>query len=77
LDKVFLLAMVTFALVLAYLVWNRVSIGRKQSGQNPSSGIGGPNDPLAGTTEDMRDPDDMRQSLDRASSAPVPVRRQG
>ena len=32
-DPILLLALVTFALMVAYLIWNRVSVGRQKSGQ--------------------------------------------
>ena len=71
-DPILLLALATFALVIAFLVWNRISVARQKAG-TPPSGIGGPNDPLAGTTENMRHPDAMRASLDAATGADAPI----
>ncbi len=61
-DWIFLLAVVTFGFFLAFLTWNKVSTSRHQGGE--TSGIGGLNDPLSGTTEGMRDPEEMRAALD-------------
>jgi hypothetical protein len=63
-DWIFLLAVVTFGLFLAFLVWNKVSTNRHQAGD--ASGVGGVADPMSGTTEGMRDPEDMRGSLNAA-----------
>ena len=68
-HPLFLLAIGTFVLVVGFLIWNRVSTGRHSFGQNPA-GLGGENDPLAGATDDMRQPDAMRASLDEAASKP-------
>jgi hypothetical protein len=46
-SPIFLLAMVTFALVLIFLVWNYLSVKRNQETGGKTSGIGGPNDPMA------------------------------
>jgi hypothetical protein len=46
-SPVFLLAMVTFGLVLFFLVWNYYSVKRNQATGGKTSGIGGPNDPMA------------------------------
>ena len=71
-HPVYLLAFGTFVLILAFLVWNRVSTGRHRFGRNPQ-GAGGVNDPLAGATDDIRPPDQLRASLDRAAGE-VPAR---
>ena len=69
-DWILMLAIVTFLLVLAFLVWNKVSLQQHQSTSGKTTGIGGVNDPLSGTTEGMRDPDEMRADLDAATQAP-------
>jgi hypothetical protein len=63
-DWIFLLAVVTFGLFLAFLVWNKVSTNRHQAGV--ATGVGGVADPMSGTTEGMRGPDKMRAALDAA-----------
>ncbi len=66
-HPLFLLALGTFVLFAGFLVWNLRSTQR-QKGNPPSSGIGGPNDPLAGNTEGIRHPDEIRADLDNAHS---------
>jgi hypothetical protein len=61
-DWIFLLAVVTFGLFLAFLAWNKASTTKHKEGE--TTGIGGLNDPLSGTTEGMRDPEEMRAALD-------------
>jgi hypothetical protein len=62
-DWIFLLAVVTFGLVLAFIVWNKAATTRHQQGA--VTGVGGVNDPMSGTTEGkLRDPDEMRAALD-------------
>jgi len=56
-DWIFTLSVTTFALFGAFLVWNRVSTKRHQETGGNTSGIGGLNDPLSGTTKGMRDPE--------------------
>jgi hypothetical protein len=41
------LAFLTFLLVLGFLIWNRVSVHRNQVTGGKTSGLGGPNDPMA------------------------------
>jgi hypothetical protein len=41
------LAFATFLLVLGFLIWNRVSVHRNQVTGGKTSGLGGPNDPMA------------------------------
>jgi hypothetical protein len=60
-DWIFLLAVVTFGLFLAFLAWNKVSTNRHQAGD--VTGVGGLADPMSGTTKGMRDPDEMRSAL--------------
>lgn len=67
-DWIFALAIATFALLLAFLWWNRSSTKQHQeSGGGNTTGVGGVNDPLSGTTSGMRDPEEMRAALDNAS----------
>jgi hypothetical protein len=67
-DPILALALVTFALVVAFLLWNRASVKRHQESGGNTDGIGGLNDPLSGTTKGMRDPEEMRASLNAMSS---------
>ncbi len=62
-HPIWLLALATFVLVAGFLVWTRVSTSRHRFGRNPE-GIGGINDPLSGATNNVRDPDELRASLD-------------
>ena len=73
-HPLFILAFATFALIAGFLIWNRVSAGRHSFGANPS-GVGGANDPLSGATDDMREPEALRGSLDDAAAKPTPVRQ--
>ncbi|WP_428540226.1 hypothetical protein [Rhodopila sp.] len=70
-DWILALAIITFALVIAFLLWNRASLKRHQSTGGDARGVGGLNDPLSGTTEGMRPPEEMRADLDAASSPKV------
>jgi hypothetical protein len=63
-HPLFLLAIGTFALFAGFLVWTRLSTGRHRFGRRNPEGIGGVNDPLAGATDAVRDPDTLRTSLD-------------
>ena len=74
-DWILVLAIATFVLLIGFLLWNRASLKRHQSGGVGATGIGGRSDPMSGTTEGMRDPDAMRADLDSTTSAP-PSRRQ-
>ena len=47
LHPVYLLAFATFLLVIGFLVWNLLSVRRNQKTGGKTSGLGGPNDPLA------------------------------
>ena len=68
-DWVLTLAIVTFVLLLAFLAWNQWSTKRhSDTGGGNTSGIGGRSDPLSGTTQGMRDPDEMRAALDTAAA---------
>ena len=46
-HPLFLLALVTFVLILGFLFWNKASVKRNQQTGGNTSGIGGPNDPMA------------------------------
>lgn len=68
-DWILALAIATFALLIPFLVWNKVSTKRHQQTGSSTRGIGGLNDPLSGTTEGMRHPDAMRSDMDAAASS--------
>ena len=74
-HPVYLLAFATFALLVGFLVWNKMSINRRQQTGGHTSGIGGPNDPMAGVNPNMRDPEQMRKSMDAAEQATDEKRR--
>ncbi len=63
-HPVYILAFATFIVVAGFLVWTRVSTSRHRFGRNNPTGIGGENDPLSGATDAVRDPDELRASLD-------------
>ncbi len=46
-HPLFLLAFVTFLLVLAFLGWNWLSVRRHQQTGGKGPGLGGPNDPMS------------------------------
>jgi hypothetical protein len=67
-HPVYILAFVTFLAVIAFLVWNYMSTKRNQQTGGNTSGIGGPADPMSGTTNDpIRSGAEIRASLDAAS----------
>ena len=70
-DNILTLALVTFVLLIGFLLWNRMSVKRHQQTGGNTTGIGGPNDPLSGVAEGMRHPDEMRADLHEASKADV------
>jgi len=71
-HPLFLLAFATFLLVVGFLAWNRMSTKRHKA-----PGVGGVHDPLSGARDDnLRDPDEMRASLDQAASQPMSARQQ-
>ena len=74
-DLLLVLALVTFILVIGFLVWNRISTKRRQETGGHTAGLGGPNDPMAGAAEGMRNPDNMRAALDDAASTPMNERQ--
>jgi hypothetical protein len=46
-HPLYLLAFITFLLVIGFLGWNLLSVRRNQKTGGQTSGIGGPNDPMA------------------------------
>ena len=64
-HPVFILAFVTFLLLVGFLVWNIISTKRHRFGRDVT-GPGGSSDPLSGKTAGMRDPDAMRAAWDSA-----------
>ena len=68
-DWIALLAGATFVLVVAFLLWNRMSTKENQRTGGNTSGVGGRNDPMAGTTDGIRPPDELRAALDAAPPA--------
>jgi hypothetical protein len=77
-HPLFLLAIGTFVLVVAFLAYVKISHSRHRQGK--VEGIGGENDPISGTTNRVRDPDELRASLDgalgyRGGAQPVDARR--
>ncbi|WP_428490860.1 hypothetical protein [Rhodopila sp.] len=74
-DWILILAIATFALLLAFLLWNRSSLKRHQTTGSDTSGIGGLSDPMSGTTEGMRPPDEMRADMDAAASPKAQAER--
>ncbi len=69
-DIILLLALATFVLVVAFLLWNRISTKRHQETGGRTSGLGGPADPLSGTAEGIRPAEAIQTSLDEAATAP-------
>jgi hypothetical protein len=67
-DWILVLAIATFVLLLAFLWWNKTSTTQHQQTGGNTSGIGGLNDPMSGTTQGMRDPEEMRAALNAASA---------
>lgn len=66
-HPVWILALVTFVLVLAAILWSLVSTRRRQATGGRTTGLGGPSDPMAGATEGIRSPEEMSASLDAAA----------
>jgi hypothetical protein len=64
-----LLVIMTFAGLLAFLWWNYSSTRRNQKTGGNTTGVGGPNDPMAGATPGIRSPDEMRAALDAMHSS--------
>ncbi len=46
-HPIWLLAFVTFFAILGFLVWNLISTRRRHTTGGNTSGLGGPNDPMA------------------------------
>lgn len=46
-HPLYILAFATFLLLIGFLVWNLLSVKRRQKTHGHTTGIGGPNDPLA------------------------------
>lgn len=69
-DWILVLAMGTFGLLIAFLLWTRLSTKRHQATGMNTSGIGGKNDPIAGATEGIRGSDAITGSLNAAAAAP-------
>ena len=46
-NPIIILALVTLGLVLVFLIWNYLSVRRNQATGGKTSGLGGPNDPMA------------------------------
>ena len=67
-----ILPLMTFAVLVAFLLWNRYSTKRNHETAGHASGVGGPKDPLSGDSEGMRNPDVLRANLDEAAAAPTP-----
>ena len=68
-SPVWILALATLVIVLAVLLWSLASIRRRQATGGKTSGIGGPNDPMAGATENIRSPDALSASVEAAEIA--------
>jgi hypothetical protein len=67
-HPLFVLAFMTFAGLLAFLAWNYYSTRRNQETGGRTTGVGGPDDPMAGATPGIRSPDEMRAALDAMHS---------
>ena len=66
-DWILALSLTTFAILIAFLLWNRISTKRRQELGRNATGIGGPSDPLAGNTPGIRPAAALRAGLDAAS----------
>jgi hypothetical protein len=74
-HPLFLLAIATFVLIVAFLVWNVMSTKRHRFGRNNPAGIGGVSDPMAGASDNVRPAEEINASLDRGNiEAPLPNR---
>ena len=51
-HPLYLLVFATFILFIAFLVWSKISTKRSLETGGKTSGIGGPNDPLSGHTQE-------------------------
>ena len=69
-DYILILALGTFGLVIAFLLWNRASTKRHQKHGEAAEGIGGKADPLSGNTDEkIRSGEEIRADLDKAAAA--------
>ena len=68
-DWILTLALGTFGLLIAFLLWNWLSTKRNHESGGNATGIGGRSDPLSGNSEGMRPPDEMRAALNTAASS--------
>ncbi len=71
-DWVLTLSLATFACVLAFLIWNRQSTKAHQKTGGNTTGIGGPNDPLSGTSEGIRPAGAIQANMEAAANSPTP-----
>ena len=71
-DWILALALGTFALLVAFLLWTRISTHRHSKTGNQTSGLGGMNDPLSGAGADVRPADEMLASMDKAAETEKP-----
>ena len=68
-HPVYILAFVTFLAFIAFGVWNYISTRRNQQTGGRTSFLGGPADPMSGTTtENIRSGAEIRASLDAAAA---------
>ncbi len=51
-HPLFLLVFVSLFLLIAFLVWSKISTDRSIKTGGHTTGIGGPNDPLSGHTQE-------------------------
>ena len=74
-DWILILAIATFVLVVAFLLWNRISTKRHHESHGTAEGIGGRSDPLSGNSEGIRPAHELQASLDTAAakSADEPI----
>ncbi len=71
-HQIGILAAATFALLLAFLGWNLLSVRRHRFNRD-RTGPGGSNDPFSGKTEGLRNPDEIRASLEAALQTAPPT----
>jgi hypothetical protein len=68
-HPLYLLAFFTLLAVIAFAVWNWMSVRRHQQTGGNVSGIGGAADPMSGTTtEKIRGGAEIRESLDASNA---------
>lgn len=51
-HPLYILVFATFVLLIGFLGWSKLSTKRSQETGGHTSGIGGPNDPLSGHTQE-------------------------